>query len=406
MGDDFRAAFPFFTAHPGLVYLDNAATTQKPRPVVEAVRRHLEAESANPGRGSYRLAGAATRAVDAVRARTAGFIGAGDPDSVAFTSGATASLNAVVQCWGRSALRPGDEVLLSPSDHAANVAPWYRLAADAGVRLVEYRLTASGDPDIADVAAKLSPRTKVVVLTHVHNVFGELTSVAEFHRLVGPDVAICVDAAQSVGHTVVDVADLGADFLAFSAHKMFGPPGAGVLWAAPRMIDAMRPAVVGGGMAGRSGLAAVVEAGTPNTAGIVGLGAAIEFIESAGLAAISARLSVATREVVDRLSSMSHVRLLPGIAFSTACSLGFGIVSFRIDGMDAADVGFVLDDAGICVRTGGHCAHDDQLSGESVRISLHAYTTDAELDRACDAVAALGRRMLPGTHDRPVQLKH
>lgn len=389
MSADLRAEFPFFEAHPDLVYLDSAATTQKPRTVLEAIERHLRSEAANPGRGSYRLASTLTRSIEDVRVRIATFLNAPDPSQVAFTSGATASLNAVVQCWAAENLSTGDEVLLSSSDHAANVAPWYLLAERTGIRIVEYRLTASGDPDIADLAALLTSATKVVVLTHVHNVFGERTSVTEIRKRTGPNIVISLDAAQSVGHTTVDVSQLGADFVAFSGHKMFGPAGIGVLWASDRVVDNMRPATVGGGMSGRSGLASIIEAGTLNTSGIVGLGAAIDFIESIGVPSLSSRLSRMTRGLVDRLESMSHIDLLPGIAFSSGCSFGYGIVSFRVQAMSAADVGFVLDDAGICVRTGGHCAHDAELSGESVRISLHAYNTEDEIERTCDALSTL-----------------
>lgn len=393
--DDVRAEFPFFAAHPDLVYLDSAATTQKPRTVLDAMARHLATDAANPGRGTYRLATAATRTVEEVRGVVAGFLGAGDPASIAFTSGATAALNAIVQCWARPNLRPGDEVLVSASDHAACVRPWYAAAGELGLRLVPYRRTASGDPDVADLAAKLTPRTRAVVVTHVHNVFGELAEVAEIRRRVGPEVVVCLDAAQSAGHTWVDVRELGADAVAFSAHKMFGPPGTGVLWAAPRLVETMRPAVVGGGMAGRTGLAGVLEAGTPNTGGIVGLGAAVRFVESLGIARIGAHVGALTQALVERLEAMPHVRLLPGVAFSTACRSGYGIVSFQVDGVSASDVGFVLDDAGICVRTGGHCVHDDtapgEAAGDSVRVSMHAYTTEAEVERVGDAVAALAR---------------
>ena len=385
---EIRTEFPFFAARPELTYLDSAATTQKPQVVLEAMDRHLRTGTANPGRGSYRLASTLTSAIEEVRARAATFIGAGDPASVAFTNGATGSLNAITQCWGAHNLRAGDEVLLSPSDHAANVEPWFQLAERTGVRIVPYQLTASGIPDLTDVAEKVTPATKVVVLTHVHNVFGERTDIAEIRRRIGSDIVISVDAAQSVGHIPLDTTALGADFVAFSAHKMFGPPGVGVLWAAPRVAADMRPAVVGGGMSGRSGLTEIVEAGTLNTVGIVGFGAALGFIESIGTKVISARLSAMTRILVERLKTMSNVELLPGTAFSTGLT-GYGIVSFRVPGMSAADAGFVLDADGICVRTGGHCAHDSQLAGESVRISAHIYNTDAELDRVCKAVAEL-----------------
>lgn len=389
MIDDLRQEFPFFVENPGLAYLDNSATTQKPKVVIDAMANHLSSDIANPGRGSYRLATRLHGSIEHVREQVARFIGAPDPAGIAFTAGATASLNAVATCWGRHNLQQDDEILLSRSDHSANVEPWLQVARENGAEIVEYKRTASGDPDIADLVARVSARTKVIVLTHVHSVFGERTSVAEIRRRTDDRIVISLDAAQSVGHTAVDISKLGADFVSFSAHKMFGPPGVGVMWASPRVLTEMRAVTFGGGIFDRQGLASLIEAGTLNTLGIVGLGAAITFLDTIGIDTISRRLATTSRYLVDALEQMAHVELLPGIAYSTGCGLGYGIVSFRVRGMDAADVGFILDDSNICVRTGGHCITDSQLAGNSVRVSLHVYNTDAELERLCQAIASL-----------------
>lgn len=393
MSEDLRAEFPFFGHHPGLVYLDSAATTPMPRPVIEAVHRHLTTATINPGRGSYRLAGNAATAIEEVRGQVAAFLNAPDCEGIAFTSGTTAALNALTRGWAAHALRPGDEILLSPADHAATTGPWHALAATLPVRLVSYKLTPSGDPDVADIAARVTSRTRAAVITHVHNVYGERASVAEIRRLLGPDVIIVLDAAQSIGHFAVDVRALGADAVAFSAHKMFGPPGTGVLYLAPRLRQAMTVTAEGGVSANATGLARVLERGTPNTAGIAGLGAAIGFLTGYGLDRVHAELSALTRGLVERLRALPGTELLPGVAYSTACTTGYGIVSFRLAGISFADAGFIFDDAGICVRTGTHCARQPGPGGDSIRISAHAYTTPGDLDRACQALAWIsGRR--------------
>lgn len=388
---DFRDLFPFFTHHPDLTYLDAAASTPVPRPVLDVVHRSLEAGTAGAGRGSHRLAGTASAAIETTRQQVAAFLHLAGPDQIAFTSGTTAAMNTLVHGWAAHQLQPGDEVLLSPADHTATVGPWHALAAHLPIRLVPYRLTASGDPDIADLAIRITPRTRVAVITHVHNVYGERADAAQIRHQLGPDPILVLDAAQSIGHVDVDATALGADAVLFSGHKVFAPPGTGVLCTSPRLQQAFRPTAHGSPSTTAAGLASTVERGTPDTAGIAGLGAALQLVTDYGLARIHTELSTLTRDLVERLGALPGVRLLPGVAFSTACRTGYGIVSFRVEGVAPADIGFVLDDAGICVRTGTHCRHGADPAEDSVRISAHAYTSPDELDRLIAALTRITR---------------
>lgn len=279
-----------------------------------------------------------------------------DIDRVTFTSGTTAALNAVVQGRAAHGLGPGDEVLVSPTDHAATVGPRYDLARRLPIRLVGHRLNAPGDPDVADLAARATARTRVAVVIHVHNVYRESASVAHIRHLLGPDVVLVLDAAQSVGHLDVDVPALGPTWSRSPRTRCSARPGLGILLRGaphPRRHDR----VTAGGLSARAaGLARRLEHGTPSTTTIAGVGAAIDLLTAYGLERIYTELSATTRGLVDRLRALPTVDLLPGVAYGAACTSGYGIVSFRIRGTDAGGVGFLLDDAGLVVRTGNHCA--------------------------------------------------
>jgi cysteine desulfurase / selenocysteine lyase len=235
-----REQFPALTADPGVVYLDSAATTQKPRPVIDAVTAGLSGQTANPGRGSYPWSARGARRIAEVREQAARFIGAAGADEIVFTPGATAGLNAVALSWGLANLADGDEILYSPHDHTSNVYPWVRLRqllARSGrrVSLVPYAVTAAGEADTADIAAKVSPRTRLITVAHVHHVFGGLTTLEELRGRLGPAVRVVFDCTQSAGHVPLDVARLGCDFAVLSGHKMFGVAGTGVLYARRRV---------------------------------------------------------------------------------------------------------------------------------------------------------------------------
>jgi cysteine desulfurase / selenocysteine lyase len=385
--------FPALAADPGIVYLDSAATAQKPRRVIDAVTAELAARTANPGRGAYPWSSRAARRIAEVRERTARFIGAENPDEIVFVSGATAGLNAVAMSWGLASLADGDEILFSPRDHSSNVYPWVHLRqvlARFGTRitLVPYSVTAAGEADTGDILAKVSPRTRLITATHVHNVFGAMTTLEELRGRTGPAVRLCLDCSQSAGHVRVDVAKLDCDFAVFSGHKMFGVAGTGVVYTRRRVHQELMPFLPGGGSGLRlldGGLEELsmpeaMEGGTPDLAGIAALGAAMDFIDELGIDRIAAHGQALTRFLVEQLRGMRGLTLLPGVAWA-ACPVGYGIVSFRVDGARSDDVGFALSSRGFYVRTGNHCVPAGSEYDDSVRVSVHVYNSEQELDR-------------------------
>jgi cysteine desulfurase/selenocysteine lyase len=382
-----RRCFPALVTRPEVAYLDSASTAQKPAVVVEAVQRHLSDAAANAGRGTYPWANRVTRELETVRERVARFIGAAGPDEIVFTAGATASLNAVALSWGLTNLGDGDEILYNPLDHASNVEPWRNLARILGrhgttVRLVPYAVTGAGEADLDDIRGKAGPRTRLITASHLHHVFGSLTTLEELDL----PALRCFDCSQSAGHLPLDVTALGADFAAFSAHKMFGLPGTGVLYAGRRTHPGLAPFLPGGHTG--TGMPSLLEGGTQNLAGIVALGAAIEFVEQIGLDAIAVHDRVLTRHLVERLRVIRGVELLPGVA-AASCDVGYGIVSFTVDGVSASDVGFIAAADDLYVRTGTHCLPD--ADGESVRVSTHVYTGADEIDRFADLIARIAK---------------
>lgn len=392
-----RRRFPALAERPEVAYLDSASTAQKPDVVIEAVDRYMSDGTANAGRGSYPWANRVTREVERVRERVAGFLGAAGPDEIVFTSGATASLNAVALCWGLANLAGGDEILYNPRDHAANVEPWRNLRRvlarhGTAIGLVPYAVTGAGEADVADIRAKAGPRTRLVTTSHVHNVYGSLTTLEELDL----PVLRCFDCSQSAGHLPIDVAALRADFVAFSAHKMFGIPGTGVLYASRRTHAWLEPFLPGGTTA--AAMPARLEGGTPGLAGIFALGAALDFVEEVGLDAVAAHDRELTRRLIDRLREIPGVRLLPGVA-AGGCEVGYGIVSFTVERVPAGDVGFIAAAHDLYVRTGTHClATGDDATGDddaSVRVSTHVYTSAAEVDRFADLIARIAKEAPP-----------
>lgn len=320
--------FPALRADPGAVYLDSASTTQKPQRVIDAVTAELATATANPGRGAYPWSSRAARRLEDVRERAARFIGAQGPDEVVFVPGATAGLNAVAMSWGMANLTDGDEILFSPLDHSSNVFPWVNLRqilARSGthITLVPYSVTATGEADIGDILSKVSPRTRLITATHVHNVFGSMTTLEELRGRIDDSVRLCLDCTQSAGHVPVDVTRLDTDFAVFSGHKMFGIPGTGIACFRRRVHPELVPFLPGGGSDLRLAKGRLqrlrmpegLEGGTPNLPGIAALGAAIEFIEELGIDRIAAHGQALTRFVVEQLRTIPHVLLLPGVAW-------------------------------------------------------------------------------------------
>lgn len=398
----FRLQFPALVAEPAVAYLDSASTTQKPQHVVDAVNRFLTGRTANPGRGGYPWASLLHVELEHVRARVAGFLGAQRPEQVVFTGGATDSLNLVARCWAQPTLRAGDAVLHSPLDHASNVLPWHDLQRTlhrhgTAVRVLPYRTGPDGAPDLDQVADLLRPEVRLLAMSHVHNLFGARAAVERLRGALG-DTLLCLDASQSAGHLPLDVTTLGADFVAFSGHKMFGLPGTGVLYCGPRVADALAPARPGGGSGRLDGhgmlrddpLPARLEGGSPDAVGILALGAALDVLERAGVAALAEHGRALTVQLAERLRTLPGVELLPG-PHTTGLPEGYGIVSFRLRGTRSGDVGFALADRGVFVRAGQHCLAADSPHQDSVRVSVHGYTTDEDVDRLIGGVRDLLR---------------
>ncbi|MFC6010542.1 aminotransferase class V-fold PLP-dependent enzyme [Nocardia lasii] len=393
-----RARFPAL-ADPSVVYLDSAATTQKPDTVIAAVTDYHREHTANAGRGTYGWATTLSARIAGVRARAAGFLGAEHADEIVFTGGATAALGAIAHSWGLAVLEDGDEILYNPADHAANVLPWHQLRdtlARFGRRIVlrPYRSSATGEADIDDILARVGPRTRLITTAHLHHVYGGLTTLEELHGRIDPAILLCFDCSQSGGHLPVDVRGLRADFAVFAGHKMFGAPGTGLLYCHRRVHDRLRPFLPGGGSGVRiteaglvgTGMPELLEGGTHNIPGILSLEPAFELLDELGRAAVAEHNRILTLALVEGLRTVRGVDFLPGPAHAT-CAVGYGIVSFTLDGISAADLGFVLADAGFLVRTGAHCMPSAEAGHGSVRVSTQLYNTLDEIDRFVSCVA-------------------
>lgn len=399
--NDLKKEFPYFASNPDIVYLDSAATTQKPRSVIDAVARHLSA-SANAGRGSYAPATKLRSLIEDIRGSVAHFLNANGSHEVVFTSGATERLNLVALSWGMHNLKDGDEIIYCPEDHASTVLPWVRLRdalAERGIsiKLVPFAMSKACDVNAAEVVALVTDRTRLIVLTHVHNVYGDKVNVANIRKSISRNVLISLDVSQSAGHIPLDVRAWGVDFVSFSGHKMFAPEGIGVLWVCEDLHKKLTPVKVGGGSGSMRELYEtdvaldvqpmpyLLEAGTVNATGVIGIGAAIAFINKIGIENIARHSHALTRMLIERLKKTDRVEVLPGIA--TSCCLGgFGIVSFRIEGVSSQEAGFVLDQHGVLVRTGSHCAATGEKQHNAIRASLHIYNTEEDISRLIDAL--------------------
>lgn len=344
-----------------LVYLDNAATTQKPRRVIDALTRYYETSNANIHRGVHTLGTRATDQYEGARARVAGFIGAANPAEVIFTRNATEAINLVARTWGEEHVGEGDDIVLTVMEHHSNIVPWQLLARRRGARLRFAGITADGRLNLDEVRSLIGPRTKLVAVTQMSNVLGTINPVGEIAEMAHRAGAlVLVDGAQSVPHLPVRVGELGADFLAFSAHKMLGPTGVGVLWARAELLEAMPPFLGGGDMIAVvrpeestwADLPHKFEAGTPNIADVVAFGAAIDYLEELGMAAIRAHEEELTAVAMDRLRGVDGVRIF-GPEEPEARG---GVVSFAMEAAHPHDVATIADGFGVAIRAGHHCA--------------------------------------------------
>jgi cysteine desulfurase/selenocysteine lyase len=392
-----RAQFPILATRvhgKPLVYLDSAATAQRPEAVLAAVDRFYREDYASVHRGVHELSQRATAAYEAARARVARFLGAGDPGEVVFTRGATEALNLVAWSWARSRLGPGDEVLVTEMEHHSNIVPWQLVCAQSGAKLVVAPVDDRGELVMEELARHLSPRTKVVACVHVSNAVGTINPLAEIAALVHAVGAVLVaDGAQAAPHLPIDVARLGCDFYAFSGHKVYGPTGIGALWGRRELLAAMPPWQGGGGMIAHVSFAGTdyapppqrFEAGTPNGAGAVGLAAALDWLEGLGWPAVAAHEHALLADAAERLAAIPGVRLI-GTARAHAA-----VLSFLVDGVHAHDLGTILDAEGVAVRAGHHCAQPlmERFGiAATARASFAVYNTHAEVE----ALAAGVRR--------------
>jgi len=402
--------FPIFRKHPSLIYLDTPATAQKPRVVIEAMRKFLSTSNAPVHRSLYPLGESATDALEKVRAQTAAFLGAEDPSEVIFTRNTTEAINLVAATWGRVHVRRGDTILVSRMEHHSNFVPWQMLAQEKGATLRIVSLTEDGRLDLSDLRRKLTKRVRIVAITYVSNVLGTVNPIEKIARIIRasyplshiPYPIFIVDAAQAAPHLPIRVRTLGCDFLAFSGHKLYGPTGVGVLWGRRSLLELMPPFLTGGHMVLEvtekrtvfNDIPHKFEAGTPDVGGVIGLGAAIEYIEKIGWERIVAHERAIMAYALRRFSQNS-IRKFISLYGPLSPAHRVGAIPFTVKGLHPHDVATLLAEEGIAVRAGHHCAmplHEALGIPASVRVSFGIYTDRNDIDAL---FRALRNRVFP-----------
>jgi cysteine desulfurase/selenocysteine lyase len=383
-----RPDFPLLASNPGLVYLDSAATSQKPRAVLDAIRGYYETANANPHRGAYKLSGAATDAYHGARREIARFLGAADADTLIFTRGTTESMNLLATAWGLTHVHRGDRVVVTRLEHHANFVTWQQLARTVGAEFRICELTPDGQVDLDQLRLLVTANTKVVAFGHVSNALGTINNVREIVKIahaIGA-VAFC-DGAQGAPHLRVGFDELGVDAYAFSGHKMLGPMGIGGVIVRRAVLDTMHPYQFGGDMIefvfdGDSTwnvLPHKFEAGTPNVEGAVGLAAAVRYLDALGMDAVRAHEVALTRYAMEQLATIEGIHVYgPAAAESRS-----GVVSFTLGDIHPHDLSTMLDVDGVCVRAGHHCAQPLMRAlhvTSTVRASFYVYNTAADVD--------------------------
>jgi cysteine desulfurase / selenocysteine lyase len=392
-----RAEFPILgtTVHgKPLVYLDNAATSQKPAAVIDRLSEYYRTENSNVHRGVHLLSEKATAAYEGARDKVRAFINAASRREVVFTRGTTESINLVSNAWGRANVKGGDEIVISTIEHHSNIVPWQMLATQTGAKLRVIPVNDRGELLLDEYEALLNDRTRMVAVTHISNALGTINPVKEMVAMARErGITTLIDGAQAVPHTRVDVRDIGADFYAFSGHKMFGPTGIGILWGRESVLDAMPPFLAGGDMilsvtfekTTYNELPYRLEAGTPDISGAIGLGAAIDYLESVGMDAIEAHETGLLAYATERLVEIPGLRLI-GTAEKKA-----SVVSFTLDCAHPHDIGTIVDKEGVAIRTGHHCAQPAMIRfgvPATARASMALYNTKEDVDAL---VRALGK---------------
>jgi cysteine desulfurase / selenocysteine lyase len=385
-----------------LVFLDNAASTQRPRQVIDVLRRVYERDYANVHRGIHTLSERSTAQYEEAREKVQAFIGAVSPQEIIFTAGSTDSINTVARSWGDANIRAGDEIVLSVMEHHSNLVPWQQLAVRRGAVLRHIPITDDGQLILESLDTLLTERTKLVAVASVSNVLGTINPVPEIARRAhAAGALVLIDAAQSVPHMPTNVAALNADFIAFSGHKMLGPTGIGVLWGREKLLDAMPPFRGGGSMINRvyldhftpAELPAKFEAGTPPIAPAIALGAAIDYLNVIGIANVQRHEHELVRYAYERLLEIDGLKILGPPPEKRA-----GLVSFTLPEPHPHDVAQLLDQQGIAVRAGHHCTqplHDRLNITASSRASFYLYNTPAEVDLLVDVLSQIRERFRP-----------
>ena len=400
MAHTYRDDFPLLNSL-NIAYLDNAATAQRPQCVLDAVTEFYKSKNANPLRGLYPLSVSATESYESARDTVRDFLNAKSSREIIFTRNTTEGLNLVAYSYGLSNVKAGDEVLVSIMEHHSNLLPWQMVCRQTGAALKFMECEPDGTLDLNKVASLITPKTKIVACTHVSNVLGRVNPIREIAELAHRVGAVMVvDAAQSTPHIPVDVQALGADFLSFSGHKVYGPMGIGVLYGREELLDAMPPFLTGGEMiesVTREGavfaeLPHKFEAGTVNAADAVGLQAAIEYVKSVGFEQMHRQEVALTRRAMDGIRGIPSVHVLGSENPEEHC----GIITFTVDGVHPHDISEILASDGVAIRAGHHCAQPllAYLKHPSTaRASLAFYNTEAEIDRLLDSLSTLRERM-------------
>ena len=376
-----------------LIYFDSAASAQKPRAVIDSIVHTYETEYANVHRGVHYMSQRATEAMEGAREKVRAFLNAAETREIVFVRGATEGINLVAASWGRANLKAGDEIILSAMEHHSNIVPWQLIGEQTGAKLRVVPIDDSGTLDMAAYEKLFSPRTRIVAITHVSNALGTVTPIAEIVRIGhAHGVPVLVDGCQAAPHLPVDVLAMDADFYVFSGHKLYGPSGIGVLYGKAALLDAMPPYQGGGEMIDSvtfekttyADLPFKFEAGTPNIADAIALGAAIDYVTGIGLGRIRAYEDALLTYATERLGAINSLRIIGTAADKTA------ILSFVLDGVHPHDIGTILDREGVAVRTGHHCAQPvmDRFDvPATVRMSLGLYNTREEVDAFVKAMA-------------------
>lgn len=393
--EKIRADFPILHQQVNgqpLVYLDNAATTQKPNAVIDAISDYYRTDNSNVHRGAHALADRATVKFEAARTKVAEFLNAPDAKQIIWTRGTTESINLVAASWGRANLKAGDRILVSAMEHHSNIVPWQLIAQATGAVVEPIPVDATGTINVLAFDSMLDANVKMVAVGHVSNAMGTINPIEKIITLAhAVGARVLIDGAQAVSHWAVDVQKLNCDFYVFSSHKLFGPTGLGVLYGKRDILDSMPPYQGGGEMIETVSFAGTTfnqlpykfEAGTPDIAGVIGLGAAIDYINNMDRAAAAAHEQALLAYAEEKARAAGGIKLIGTATHKTS------VMSFILDGAHPADVGVLLDKQGVAVRTGNHCAQpimDQFCIPGTVRASFSFYNTFAEVDRLFAAI--------------------